>query len=105
MTEIGHGSMSAILTPRRRIFHKTMHLKFTPLSKRPGRISGQRRLYGKAAVVFAQLITNNVNYGVHAFFVPLRDDDGNFLPGVGGEDDGYKGGSMASIMVDCISPT
>src|SRR5690625_6737901 len=53
---------------------------------------GNAALHGKAAVVFAQLITKNVNYGVHAFFVPLRDDDGNFLPGVGGEDDGYKGG-------------
>src|SRR5690625_6120723 len=47
---------------------------------------------GKAAAVFAQLITKNVNYGVHAFFVPMRDDDGNFLPGGGGEDDGFKGG-------------
>ncbi|BDZ50719.1 hypothetical protein GCM10025867_29600 [Frondihabitans sucicola] len=28
---------------------------------------------------------------MHAFYVPIRDDDG-FLPGVGGEDDGLKGG-------------
>jgi acyl-CoA oxidase len=43
-------------------------------------------------VVFAQLITLGVNHGVHAFYVPLRDKTGAFLPGVGGEDDGLKGG-------------
>ena len=48
---------------------------------------------GRAAVVFAQLITNGVNHGVHAFYVPIRDDGrAAFLPGVGGEDDGLKGG-------------
>ena len=29
----------------------------------------------QAATVFAQLITGGVNHGVHAFYVPLRDDD------------------------------
>lgn len=29
---------------------------------------------------------------MHCFFVPLRDDEGAFLPGIGGEDDGVKGG-------------
>jgi acyl-CoA oxidase len=43
-------------------------------------------------VVFAQLITKNVNHGVHAFFVPIRDDNGDFYPGIGGNDDGVKGG-------------
>ena len=33
-----------------------------------------------------------VNHGVHAFYVPIRDKKKNFLPGVGGEDDGLKGG-------------
>jgi acyl-CoA oxidase len=42
--------------------------------------------------VFAQLITQNVNHGVHAFYVPIRDANGDFLPGIGGEDDGQKGG-------------
>src|SRR5699024_4529720 len=45
-----------------------------------------------AAVVFAQLITAGVNHGVHALFVPVRDDAGDPLPGVTIEDDGYKGG-------------
>src|SRR5690606_25330810 len=34
-----------------------------------------------------------VNHGVHAFYVPIRDARTmEFLPGVGGEDDGVKGG-------------
>ena len=37
--------------------------------------------------------TGGVDHGVHAFYVPIRDPGtGAFLPGVGGEDDGLKGG-------------
>ena len=36
---------------------------------------GNAALHGIAAVVFAQLITKGVNHGVHAFYVPLRDDE------------------------------
>ena len=42
-------------------------------------------------MVFAQLIVGGENHGVHALYVPLRDDNG-FLPGIGGDDDGPKGG-------------
>lgn len=52
---------------------------------------GNAALHGKAAVVFAQLMVKGENHGVHALYVPIRDEKG-FLPGVGGEDDGYKGG-------------
>src|SRR5699024_2217683 len=45
-----------------------------------------------AAVGFAQLITAGANHGVHAFFVPVRDDAGDPLPGITIEDDGYQGG-------------
>ncbi len=44
------------------------------------------------AAVFAQLITDDVNHGVHCFLVPIRDDDGNDLPGVTTSDCEYKGG-------------
>ncbi len=47
---------------------------------------------GKLAVVFAQLITENESHGVHAFVVPLRNDQGTALPGVTIEDDGPKAG-------------
>ena len=53
---------------------------------------GNAALHGRAATVFAQLITRGVNHGVHCFYVPIRDEEGAFLPGVGGEDDGLKGG-------------
>ena len=33
------------------------------------------------AAVFAQLITPTENHGVHCFVVPIRDDDGDDLPG------------------------
>ncbi|HKI41989.1 MAG TPA: acyl-CoA dehydrogenase, partial [Mycobacterium sp.] len=48
------------------------------------------------AAVFAQLITTAddepVNHGVHCFMVPIRDADGNDLPGVTTSDCEYKGG-------------
>jgi acyl-CoA oxidase len=48
------------------------------------------------AAVFAQLVTTEdgeqVNHGVHCFLVPIRDDDGNDLPGVTTSDCQYKGG-------------
>jgi acyl-CoA oxidase len=50
----------------------------------------------KVAAVFAQLLTEvdgkPVNHGVHCLFVPLRDDEGNDLPGVTTSDCQYKGG-------------
>lgn len=93
MTEIGHGSdvgnidTTATYIPEAGEFE--IHTPFRAAWKE---FLGNAALHGRAAVVFAQLITKNVNYGVHAFFVPLRDDDGNLLPGVGAEDDGLKGG-------------
>lgn len=44
------------------------------------------------AAVFAALITGGKNHGVHCFLVPIRDADGNDLPGVTTSDCHYKGG-------------
>src|ERR1700754_3484572 len=48
------------------------------------------------AAVFAQLITTEngeqVKHGVHCLLVPIRDDEGNDLPGVTTSDCQYKGG-------------
>src|SRR3954469_10379562 len=45
------------------------------------------------AAVFAQLITpDGVGHGVHCFVVPIRDEEGNDLPGVTTSDCHYKGG-------------
>lgn len=92
MTETGHGSdvqniaTSATYDPETQEF--VVHTPFRGAWKD---YIGNAALHGKAAVVFAKLVTQGVDHGVHAFYVPLRDDDG-FLPGVGGEDDGVKGG-------------
>jgi acyl-CoA oxidase len=93
MTEIGHGSdVSSLATTATYIPERDEFEIHTPFKAARKDYLGNAALHGKAAVVFAQLITRGVNHGVHAFYVPLRDDDGGFLPGVGGEDDGVKGG-------------
>lgn len=93
MTEIGHGSdVGNIDTTATYIPEDDEFEIHTPFKAAWKDYLGNAARHGKAAVVFAQLITKNVNYGVHAFFVPLRNDAGNFLPGIGGEDDGVKGG-------------
>ncbi|MGX9348323.1 acyl-CoA dehydrogenase family protein [Microbacterium sp. KNMS] len=93
MTESGHGSdvqsigTTATYDPETEEF--VIHTPFRGAWKD---YLGNAAVHGKAATVFAQLISKGVNYGVHCFFVPIRDDNGVFLPGVGGEDDGVKGG-------------
>src|SRR3954452_16034629 len=44
------------------------------------------------AVVVAQLVTRGERHGVHAWLVPIRDGQGNPLPGVTISDDGPKAG-------------
>lgn len=93
MTETGHGSDVASIATTATFDNDTDEFIInTPFRGAWKDYLGNAALHGKAAVVFAQLITNGVNHGVHAFYVPLRDPAGNFLPGIGGDDDGLKGG-------------
>ncbi|HZD23765.1 MAG TPA: acyl-CoA dehydrogenase, partial [Acidimicrobiia bacterium] len=47
---------------------------------------------GQMAVTFARLIVGEIDHGVHAILVPLRDDSGTIVPGVTITDIGSKGG-------------
>ncbi|MDQ4215277.1 acyl-CoA dehydrogenase [Microbacterium sp. ASV81] len=97
MTEIGHGSdvasigTTATYDPETEEF--VIHTPFRAATKE---FLGNAALHGVAATVFAQLITNGVNHGVHCFYVPLRGTEGEHagedLPGISREDDGLKGG-------------
>jgi acyl-CoA oxidase len=94
MTETGHGSDVASIATTATYDEETQEFVIdTPFRAAWKDYIGNAANDGLAAVVFAQLITRKVNHGVHAFYVDLRDPaTGNFLPGIGGEDDGIKGG-------------
>ena len=53
---------------------------------------GNAAAHARMATVFAQLVVGGEGYGVHAFLVPLRDDDGRVMPNVRIEDSGHKMG-------------
>jgi acyl-CoA oxidase len=94
MTEIGHGSdVASIATTATYDAATQEFLINTPFRAAWKEFIGNAAVDGLAAVVFAQLITQGVNHGVHAFYVELRDPETKeFLPGVGGTDDNIKGG-------------
>ena len=93
MTEIGHGSNVQALetiagydpTHEEFIIHSPT---FSAGKAYIGNAANDARL----AVVFAQLEVGGEQQGVHAFLVPLRDENGRTLPGITIEDDGYKMG-------------
>ena len=94
MTETGHGSdvnsigTTATYDPETEEF--VIHTPFRAAWKD---YLGNAAVHATAATVFAQLVTKGVNHGVHCFYVPIRDPQTmEFLPGIGGEDDGLKGG-------------
>jgi acyl-CoA oxidase len=99
MTETGHGSdVAAIATTAEYDARTQEFVLHTPFRGAWKDYLGNAAVHGVAAVVFAHLVTAapgapRVDHGVHAFYVPIRDPrTGEFLPGVGGEDDGLKGG-------------
>ncbi len=98
MTETGHGSDVQSLETTATYDPKTDEFVInspTP-SSRKDYIGGAAET-ATVAAVFAQLITAGPgeepeSHGVHCFFVPLRDENGDDLPGVTTSDCQYKGG-------------
>jgi acyl-CoA oxidase len=98
MTETGHGSdvqsvhTTATYDPATQEF-----VVDTPTESAKKDYIGNAARDGRMAAVFVQLWSAPageapVRHGVHAVLVPLRDDDGNVLPGVEITDDGHKEG-------------
>jgi acyl-CoA oxidase len=98
MTETGHGSDIQSLETTATYDHATHEFVIyspTP-SARKDYIGGAAETATMAAV-FAQLITAGPgeepkSHGVHCFLVPIRDANGNDMPGVSTSDCHYKGG-------------
>ena len=93
MTETGHGSDVQSLETTATYDPSTEEFVIdspTP-SSRKDYIGGAAET-ARVAAVFAQLITQGECHGVHCFIVPIRDADGNDLPGVSTSDCQYKGG-------------
>ena len=94
MTETGHGSDVQSLETTATYDPSTQEF----IIDSPTRTARKDYIGGAAetanvAAVFAQLITpDGKGHGVHCFVVPIRDDDGNDLPGVTTGDCHYKGG-------------
>lgn len=91
MTETAHGSNVADLetTARYEPSDGTFEIHTPHAGARKDYIGNAAR-DGRLAVTFAQLETGGTRHGVHAFVVPVRDAQGNVLPGVEIEDCGEK---------------
>ena len=97
MTETGHGSDVQSLETTATYDAETEEFVIhspTPTSRKD--YIGGAAETATISAVFAQLITTEdgkpVNHGVHCVLVPIRDAEGNDLPGVTTSDCQYKGG-------------
>lgn len=93
MTETGHGSdvqglrTTAVYDPATQEF--VVH---TPDESARKDYIGNAARDGRLAVVFARLVTDGKDRGVHALLVPVRDETGRTSPGVSITDGGPKAG-------------
>jgi len=91
MTEAGHGSNVRDLETTATYDAETeTFLIHTPSPLAFKEYIGNAALHGRMATVFAQLYTEGECYGVHAFLVPIRDAEGQPMPGVTIADSGDK---------------
>ena len=93
MTETGHGSdVQSLRTTATYDAAQQAFVLHTPDEDARKDYIGNAARDGRMAVVFAQLVSGDTNHGVHAFLVPIRDDQGNAMPGVTISDCGLKAG-------------
>lgn len=90
MTETGHGSNVRGLETTATYDPDTDEFIVHSPHRAAGKEYIGNALHGRMATVFAQLIVDGENHGVHAILVPMRDVAGNLLPGVEVQDNGYK---------------
>jgi len=93
MTETGHGSNVRDLETVARYDHDTREVVVhTPVERAGKDWIGNAGRHGRLATVFARLLVDGEDQGVHAILVPIRSDAGKVLPGVRIEDRGLKHG-------------
>eukprot|EP01100_Stratorugosa_tubuloviscum_P003896 TRINITY_DN1945_c0_g1_i1.p1 TRINITY_DN1945_c0_g1~~TRINITY_DN1945_c0_g1_i1.p1 ORF type:complete len:558 (+),score=225.00 TRINITY_DN1945_c0_g1_i1:390-2063(+) len=93
MTELGHGSNVRCLETTS-IFDKStkQFIINSPTETSQKFWIGNSSYSANTAVVFANLIIDDINYGIHAFVVTIRDEKGNLINGIKIVDCGKKQG-------------
>jgi alkylation response protein AidB-like acyl-CoA dehydrogenase len=94
LTEMGHGSnVQGLLTTATYDHSSRSFILNTPVDEGMKFWIGNLAQTANMAIVFAQLLINGKNEGVHGFLIKIRDDDGNVMPGILIGDCGTKMGN------------